>query len=255
VAHVAEAVRGRAFREPGIELIERVHAIGPSRRGLSQGGYSRAYLFEDKDGLTLIDTLWDDDAHVILKYLWSIGRTASDVTRIAITHAHRSHLGGLATMQALSGATVYSHPEEALIIDGRRRAGKIPLTPLRPFVLLPFRIASQLGIQPHVPCEVGELVAENSENNTVGSLKVLDLPGHTRGNLGFYWEEERVLAAADTIMTWPSFSAGWPGFNWDEDEFRRSLERVVALEPKVLCTGHGDPIWPDAPRRIATLVG
>ena len=240
------------FQEPGIELVEGVHAIGPSRDGLRQGGYSRAYLFEDTDGLTLVDTLWDEDAHMILKYLWTIGRSPSDITRIAMTHAHRSHLGGLAMLKALSGATVHSHAAEAPIIEGRQSAAKIPLRPLKPYELVPFRVASQLKLQPHVPCEVD---CHLDEGSTVGSLKVLHLPGHTPGNLAFSWDDDRVLAVADIIMMWPSFRAGWPGFNQDEADFRKSLERVVDLKPEVVCTGHGDPIWGDGTaQRIATLV-
>jgi glyoxylase-like metal-dependent hydrolase (beta-lactamase superfamily II) len=246
-------VASRGFREPGVELVPGVHAIGPSRHGQNQGGYSRAYLFESDRGLTLVDTLWDHDAHMILHYLWSIGRTPQDITDIAMTHAHRSHLGGLKTLQALSGATVHSHAEEAPIIEGKRAAAKIPLWPLRPAELIGFRVASQLGIQPHIPCHVDD--SDLREGCTVGSLKVLHLPGHTPGNLAFSWDGDRVLAVADTIMTWPSFSAGWPGFNRDDEEFRRSLERVVDLEPEVVCTGHGDPIWENAAECIATLVG
>jgi glyoxylase-like metal-dependent hydrolase (beta-lactamase superfamily II) len=235
-----------------MELVEGVHAIGPSSRGLSQGGYSRAYLFEDEDGLTLVDTLWDDDAHLILQYLWSIGRTPADIAHIAMTHAHRSHLGGLATLRALSGATVQCHAAEAPIIEGRRPAAKVSLWPPLPVELVPFRVASQLGLQPHVPCEVDR--KDLVEGSTVGSLKVLHLPGHTPGNLAFSWDDDRVLAVADTILTWPELSAGWPGFNQDDAQFRKSLRRVVALEPEVVCTGHGDPIWDGAAERIATLV-
>ncbi|HEY0344172.1 MAG TPA: MBL fold metallo-hydrolase [Solirubrobacteraceae bacterium] len=255
---VAPATRSKAskavpcvYREPGMEIAERVHALGPSTHGQSQGGYSRAYLFEDRDGLTLVDTLWDHDAHMILEYLWSIGRTATDIRHIVMTHAHRSHLGGLATLQKLSGATVHSHAEEAPIIEGRRPAAKIPLTPLIPPQLIPIRVASQLGLYPHVPCPVDD--PELTEGKKIGSLTVLHMPGHTPGNLTLSWEGGRVLAVADIIMQWPSFSAGWPTFNRDETQFRESLERVVQLKPEVVGTGHGDPIWKNA-GRIANLL-
>ena len=248
-------VAPEVFEEPGVEIAPGVHAIGPSTRGQFQGGYSRAYLFENDHGLTLIDTLWDHDAHMILRYLWKIGRTPQDITDIAMTHSHRSHLGGLATLKALSGATVHSHAEEAPIIEGSRRAAKIPLLPLRPHELIGFRVASQLGLHPHVRCHVDD--PDLNEGSTIGSLTVMHMPGHTPGNVAFSWDwdGDKVLAVADTIMTWPtSLSAGWPGFNQDEEKFRRSLERVVALEPKVVLTGHGDPIWRNATKRISKLV-
>ena len=241
----------RVFVQPGIRLVDGVHAIGPSTHGQSQGGYSRAYLFEDGDDLTLVDTLWDEDASMILHYLWSIGRTPADIKHICLTHAHRSHLGGAATLKALSDATVHSHAAEAPIIEGTRRAAKIPLRPLQPVELIPFRVASQLGLQPHVPCKVDSLVEEDS---MVGPLKVLHLPGHTPGNLALLSEKDRAVAVADTIMTWPSLCAGWPGFNQDQAEFRRSLKRVIDLEPALVCTGHGDPITENAAAVIAPLL-
>ena len=248
----ATAVATRGFREPGIEIADGVHAIGSSPRGQFNGGHSRAYVFENDHGLTLVDTLWEDDAYLILQYLWSIGRTPRDITDIVMTHSHRSHLGGLKTLKELSGATVHSHALEAPIIEGAAAAAKIPLWPLRPPQLIGFRVASQLGLFPHAPCEVDDpgLV----DGSTIGSLTVMHLPGHTPGNIGLSWDDDRVLAVADTIMTWPSFSAGWPGFNTDELEFRRSLERVVRCAPEVVCVGHGDPIWENAAEAIETLL-
>ena len=247
-------MRPAKYREPGTYLGEGVHAIGPSTRGHAQGGYSRAYLFAETDGLTLVDALWDEDAHMILKYLWCIGCAPGDITDICVTHAHRSHLGGLATMRALSGAPVHCHPAEAPIVEGREAAAKIPLRPLRPPELIPFRLASQLGLQPHAPCKVDDPGLGVGTNKRVGHLDVVTLPGHTPGNLAFSWAGGRVMAVADMILTWPDFSAGWPRFNVDDDEFRVSLVKIVEGAPDVVCTGHGDPIVHDTARRIARLL-
>jgi len=98
---------------PGFEIEPGLHTIGPLSDGVRQGGYSRAYLVEDGDRLTLVDTLFDDDAYMIIEYLLRIGRSAHELTDIVLTHAHRSHLGGLARLKKLSGATVWAHDREA----------------------------------------------------------------------------------------------------------------------------------------------
>src|SRR3954469_16575000 len=118
-----------------VEIAPGVHRIGPSRHGYTKGGYSQAYLFDDGESLTLVDTGWDDDAHVILQYLWSIGRTPNELTDIALTHAHRSHLGGVAMLRRLSGASVHAHAWEADIIEGGRSAQPVPLLPVFPLKL------------------------------------------------------------------------------------------------------------------------
>lgn len=215
----------------------------------SKGGYSRAYLFEDGDRLTLVDALFDPDARQIIDYMWSIGRAPAELTDIVVTHSHRSHIGGLATLKRISGARVWCHASEVAIVEGRQSAAPVALWPLRPLVLYPFRVMSYLPYKPHVPCKV-DCRAEEGEQ--IGSLKVIHAPGHTPGNLALLWKE-RVLVVADVILTWPTFAAGWPGFNTDEPLFRRSLQRLVDLKPEIVCVAHGDPICDNAAQRLSTL--
>ncbi len=236
-------------RDPGYAIEDGVHTIGPTSRGVTKGGYSRAYLFEDGDRLTLVDTLFDNDAHMIVAYLLAIGRSPKELTDIVLTHAHRSHLGGLAALQQLSGARVWCHDREDAIVEGRERARPVSLLPLRPLVLMPFRILSHLHRPPHLPCRVNRTIGEG---DTVGRLRVLHVPGHTPGHLAFLWED-RILVVGDAILTWPRFGAGWPGFNLDEAQYRRSLWRLVEMEPQIVGPGHGPPICDNTSERLATL--
>jgi glyoxylase-like metal-dependent hydrolase (beta-lactamase superfamily II) len=241
-------------RLAAVEIAPGVHRIGPSTNGYTKGGYSQAYLFDDGESLTLVDTLWDDDAHVILKYLWEIGRSPNELTHIALTHGHRSHLGGLATLKSVApDAVVHAHAWEAGIINGGRSAQAIPLRPLIPLKLVPFRILATLGIPKHVPCAIDrEFSGDGTE--MVGPLEVIPTPGHTPGSVSFYWRERGALALGDAVATWPEFDAGWPGFNLDEALYQQSLRKLIALEPKVVCPGHGDPITEHTTHRIESLL-
>ncbi len=234
----------------GYEIEEGFHTIGPTTNGIRKGGYSRAYLLEDGDHLTLVDTLFDDDAHLIVAYLLSIGRSVHDLTDIVLTHAHRSHLGGVATLKRLSGARVLCHDREAAIVEGTKQAPPVSLLPIRPLVLYPFRVLSYLHRPAHVPCTVDQTIGEGDR---VGTLAVLHVPGHTPGHLAFLWKGRAVIVG-DAILTWPSFGAGWPGFNLDEPEYRRSLRRLVGLRPQIVGPGHGPPISQGTSERLSTLV-
>ena len=142
----------------GAEIAPGVHFVGVRRRGLTNGGYSRVYVFEHGNYLTVVDTGWDEDAHLVFSYLASIGRSPADIRHIAITHAHRSHLGGLATLARVSGAEVACHASEAPIVEGKLKAHPIKLWPPAPVQLIPFRIISWLPILEHVPCKVDRLL-------------------------------------------------------------------------------------------------
>jgi glyoxylase-like metal-dependent hydrolase (beta-lactamase superfamily II) len=238
---------------PGRELAPGAHVIGAGTRPYATGGLSRAYLFEEGTELTLVDTLWDDDAHLILRYLNHLGRSPSELTRILLTHAHRSHLGGVALLRELSRAGVYAHESEVPVVDGRRHARAVAWRPVRPLVLYPFRIAAGLGVPKHVPCPVDDVL---QGGETLGPLEVLHTPGHTPGHMAFRWKGDGtdVLVAGDAVATWPQVGAGWPGFNLDEGRYRQSLRRLVALGPEVIGPGHGDPIIEVTPRCLAALV-
>ena len=239
----------------GRMLEEGVHVIGLTKGmkgAYRKGGYTRAYLFEDPEHgkLTLVDALFDADAQQIIDYLWSIGRAPSDLTDIVLTHSHRSHIGGVATLKALSDAQVWCHESEAAIVEGAQSSVPIALRPLRPLALYPIRIMSYLPFKPHVPCKVD---CHPTEGDMIGSLKVICAPGHTPGNIALLWKD-RVLVVADAILAWPTFGPGWPGFNGDEVLYRRSLWRLLSLEPDIICVAHGEPICENAAQQLATLV-
>jgi glyoxylase-like metal-dependent hydrolase (beta-lactamase superfamily II) len=229
-----------------VELVPGIHYMG----GRS-GGYVRAFLIEDGADLTLIDTLYEFDARGVLAEIHKLGRSGANLKRIVITHAHRSHLGGLAALKQWSGATVYSHEWEADIISGNREAQRVSILPRLPLrAWMPFQVGLALGRGKHPPCPVDETLTEEDE---IGGLQVLHIPGHTPGHLGFYSPEKRVLISGDAIATWPRFEDGWPAFTLDQKRHGVSIHRMAALEPEVVGVGHGDPITSNAAERVHEL--
>ncbi len=218
--------------------------------GQRKGGRVHAFLLDDGTGLTLIDTLWDTDARHVLAYMKSIGHTVADLKHIVLTHGHRSHLGGMAALKRLSGATIYSHEWEADIIAGEREAQRVSPWPKRPLRAYPIQLGCALGLGKHPPCPVDRTL---KDGDWVGPVQVVHAPGHTPGHLAFYWPEPRVLFAGDAIATWPEFSAGWPGLNLNIKQHRASLRRMAELDAQVVAVGHGEPITRGAAERVRAL--
>ncbi|MBE2316511.1 MBL fold metallo-hydrolase [Solirubrobacter sp. CPCC 204708] len=238
-----------------MEITPGVHRIGPLRRGWKLGGYAQCYLIDDGSGeLVLVDTGYEHDAHRIVEYLWSIGRTPADIRHIALTHAHRSHLGGVAALKHLNpDLTIHIHQWEADICGGHRMPQPMPFRPLRPLTIYPMRIGSWINYDAHVGCDPDALLAD-VEGQRIGPLEVVLTQGHTPGSVSFYWRERGVIAVGDAVATWPKLDAGWPGFNLDEPRYRRSLRKLAELQPQVILTGHGPPVTQDAARKLAALV-
>ncbi|MGI9112162.1 MAG: MBL fold metallo-hydrolase [Gaiellaceae bacterium] len=211
----------------------------------------RAFLLEAGGELTLVDTLFEDDGAGVLEAIRKLGRSPRDLKRIVLTHAHRSHLGGLAVLKRETGAAVLAHVWEADIVAGERAAQSVGLKPTRPFRTYPFQVGIFLGRPKHQPCPIDESVADGA---AVGPLEVLHIPGHSPGHLGFHWAERGLVIAGDAIATWPRFEAGWPAFNLNVEQHRESIRRLASLEARIVGVGHGDPLTQAASDRTHELV-
>lgn len=227
------------------ELAPGVHSLGHGK-----GGHVRAFLIEDGGALTLVDTLFEGDARLVLEAIGKLGRSVTDLQRIVITHGHRSHLGGVAALKRASGATVYAHEYEADIVSGDRRAQPVTLKPTQSLRLIPFQLGLRFNRPKHVPCPVDELV---DDGDAIGPLEVLHVPGHSPGHLGFHWAERGFLIAGDAIATWPELCPGWKAFNLNPRQHAESLKRMAGLEARVVGVGHGEPITERAAETVHTV--
>ena len=129
--------------EDVVELTPGLWSIGQKK-----GGRVHAFLCDDGNELTLVDTLFDTDGKRILGVLEQLGKQPSDLRNIVITHGHRSHLGGLAALADVTGATVHAHAWEADIVGGDREAQRVSLIPSKPLrTYFPFQFGSALGVR------------------------------------------------------------------------------------------------------------
>jgi glyoxylase-like metal-dependent hydrolase (beta-lactamase superfamily II) len=228
--------------------------IAPGVYSMSQeeGGHVHAFLLDDGTDLTLIDTLYDDDGNGVLAEIARIGKSPAQLKTIILTHAHKSHLGGLAALKKASGATVCSHDWEVDIIAGRRKATRVSPIPRKPLEVYKLQLGLALGLGKHVPCEVDRRLKAGDH---VGPLEVMAVPGHTPGSLAFWWAAKRALFAGDVIATWPDFAPGWPGLTLDNGQNLRSAQQFLDFgNAEILGVGHGDPVSRDAATQIRTLL-
>ncbi len=80
------------------------------------------------------------------------------------------------------------------------------------------------------------------------TLQAIFTPGHAPDHLSFWLAEDRVLFTGDLILGRGSSMVTYP--EGDVAAYLRSLERVAALQPRLLFPGHWDPVQ-DAAGKIA----
>jgi len=76
----------------------------------------------------------------------------------------------------------------------------------------------------------------------VGNLNVtaLHTPGHSADHLSFWLPQERAMFTGDLVLGRGSSMVTYP--EGDVAAYLRSLERLAALQPKMLFPGHWDPV-------------
>jgi glyoxylase-like metal-dependent hydrolase (beta-lactamase superfamily II) len=198
----------------------------------------RAYLIDDPDGLTIIDAGLGSAAAKILHQLQAAGRKPSDVKRILITHAHPDHVGGLPALRAATRAQVIASAGERPVIEGRipvPRPAPAQLSGLNRLVRMPVTTFKPTPVDRIV--EDGEVLAE-----VLGGLRVVATPGHAPGHLAFWQPQARLLFCGDVLMHFRGLRLPIAVGTVDMAENRRSIRTLAALQPRMICFGHGVPL-------------
>jgi len=181
----------------------------------------RVYALESVDGLTLIDAGIGPAAGKILKQLQEHGYSPSDVKRILITHAHPDHVGGLAHLQAATGAQVRAHEQEHPVLK-------------------------DLLSSAHAVPQLSELRAGEVLPDVLGGMQVIFTPGHTRGHVCFWQLEQRLLFCGDVMLHLWGLGLPLPFVTVDMAENKRSVTKLAELDARLVCFGHGQPLVHDA---------
>lgn len=163
------------------------------------------------------------------------GCPATSLALVANTHFDCDHAGGNAHFQQRHGLPVAAGAFEAAMVN-TRSPDACRTRYLRQHVEA-YRVDRPLG-----PSDVLD----------AGGTRwtVLATPGHTRGHMAFWCEEERILVSGDALH---DADLGWIDL-YEEgpdslDRAAETVERIAALHPAVLLPGHG-PAGTDPQRAV-----
>jgi len=191
-----------------------------------------ALLVTSEEGHILIDGGTAKGGALILANIRALGFKPEDVRAIVFSHEHFDHAGGLAALQAATGAPVLAR---APAVDALKR-GTADRSDPQFLVSEPFPGVEQVQtIADDEIVKVGPL-----------ALQAIPTPGHTLGGTSWTWQSckaqfcrqivyaDSLTAISDDVYRY-SDEAGHPGVL---KNFRQTLSRVGALKCDILLTPH-----------------
>ncbi|NNG15761.1 MAG: MBL fold metallo-hydrolase [Gemmatimonadales bacterium] len=192
------------------------------------------------------DVLVDSGGRLAGKHLLA-ALSHMEIAGHALTHAHFDHQGSSHLVCEHFGIPLWCGEGDRAAVESGDLTRILP----NPDSWLA-RVSQSMAGPAH---PVDRVLGDGDE---VGGFTVIETPGHTPGHLAFWRESDRVLILGDVLfhrnpmtlrigLTEPfAFATFDPAMN------RNSARRLAALEPAVVCFGHGAPLR-DA-RRFAEFI-
>ncbi len=146
----------------------------------------------------------------------------------AITHAHLDHFGSSRAVCEQFGVPMWCGAADVEMVEAGKMLGPRGMV---------------LPAAPKVDVDRGLV-----EDDEVAGFKVLDTPGHSPGHVSYWRDSDRVLVCGDVIWGCnPFINSGpprepFPFASPDAAQNRDSARRLAALEPALVCFGHGAPL-------------
>lgn len=209
-------------------------------------GVSNAYLVEiGNGGLALIDTGTPGKSSKVISCLASMGRKPNDIKYIILTHADADHSGSAADLKRRTGAPVAIGALDAPRLSGEKKLKEVG--GLGGVMVGVFGAIMKVErIKPDMELKDGE---------SVGSLVVIDTPGHTDGSICVYKPGEAIFVG-DLLRTDRAgkLMLASPNMSRDMNAVKVSVEKISKLEFSMLLPGHGGPISEGAADKLRTFV-
>lgn len=208
--------------QPPFRIFANTYYVGTA--GLS------SILIATKDGLILFDGGLPQSAQLITNNIRALGFDPRDIRVIAVSHAHFDHVGGIAALQRLSNADVFTSVASLWVM----RRGILPGDDPQ------FDPDNRTTAFPAVP---GANALEDGTVFTIGGVSVRGIytPGHTPGGMTWSWQTCEDTRCLDFVYADSISPVSVEGYRFSEglgEALGDSIERIGNLDCDIFLAPH-----------------
>lgn len=207
------------------------------------------FLVRHEHGLLAVDAGFPGWAYAILTAAQSLPEP-NRITHVILTHAHSDHIGGAAVLAREMGAEILCSEAERPYIEGKTSLASAACG-------FGSRLALGLNHFFHQrQVESFEVAGTLAEDDRIGGLRVVGMPGHTPGQIALLHERDGLVLCADALFNVQG-QVGHdpaPGITADRDTAEDSMRRLADLGFDDVAPSHGPAILGDARQRILSFL-
>ena len=200
------------------KIVDGVWLVGGPNISMSED--ATVFVIDFSGELIMIDAGAGRSARALVRNIEGAGLDPKKISTVILTHCHIDHIGAAPWFRENFGCKLAAHDKDADAIeegDPIMTAANWYETDFPP---------TPVDIRFKADHEILQFGAEQ--------LHLLHTPGHTPGSMSLYLDRggKRVLFGQDIHGPF------MPSFKSDVGRWRKSMEKLLALEADILCEGH-----------------
>ena len=188
-----------------------------------------AILVTGEDGHVLIDSGTEKGADLVAANIGALGFKLRDIKYLLTSHEHHDHVGGVARLQQLTGATLVASAAAGKALNTGVVGSDDP----------------QSGLdKPYPAANVGRVITDGGDVR-LGNLRIFAIatPGHTPGATSWRWESCdggvcRTMVYADSLSPVSRDDYKFSDHPANLAAFRASIAKIAASPCEILMTPH-----------------
>lgn len=214
-------------------------------------GHTNCYVIEGEDGVTLVDAAYPRTWVAVRACLADLGRSASEIRGLVLTHGHFDHVGFATRVQRSYGVEVWASAGDTHILRHPYRYHPArprlvyPLTHPRSWTVLSSMVRAGALRVPGVTPD--HLVHGRTVLDLPGQPELVPAPGHTDGEIVVHLPDRGAVLTGDALVTLDPYT-GQRGprviaraATNDARVALDSLGVIAALDVAAVLPGHGAP--------------
>lgn len=200
------------------------------------------YLLQYENGCILIDAGYNTSFEKFLGKLETLGISLDAIKYVFLTHVHNDHISYLKELLDAGVKLIIHSAAKERLLEGKNVLGDCSTLISKCFSLMTKLTGKSVGDWTPIDAE-NAIVCDGNANVLAEQgfpMTVVELPGHTPDSIGLLTDDGKLFCGDMTMNGFPATNRKTLLIE-DVTEYKKSWQKIIALNPLMLYPGHGKP--------------